>query len=524
MTTIQLYEWTPPVDVPDLTEEERETLGKLLKQWGDKRARNQLRQEYLDCKQKVKDLGVSIPETLREKLDVVIGWPETAVYALASRCMWDGPAQPGDEDSLLRQVLEDNRFDLEISQVIASSMTHSVAFMTTTADDERGALIRGHSAEWATALWDPRRREISAGLVITEATPGGRPVELLLLTRREVVTLTLTEHGWTTDRQTHGLSRVPMEAFPYRPSLDRPFGRSRISRRVMSITDRAIRNAVRADVSGEFYMAPHLFLLGAGEDAFTREGTVAPIWTWMQGRIKALEANEDGEKPSIHETRQQTMQPYLDQMRALAAEFAGATGVPVSSLGVIHDNPASAQAIYAAKEDLVVEATNANRVYGYALKRIYQNALMLATGTTEVTAEMRQIGTRWRNPAMPSVVSQSDAMVKQISAIPWLSETEVALEELGYTDEQIIRLRSERRRAALPDILERITTAGAGSGQQSEAADLKLKFEALGQAVRAGVDPDAAAQMLGLSGVKFTGAVPVSLRMPEMEAAGLEEK
>lgn len=41
--------------------------------------------------------------------------------------------------------------------------------------------------------------------------------------------------------------------------------------------------------------------------------------------------------------------------RNLAAQFAGATCVPISELGVVHDNPSSAEAIYAAKEALVVE-------------------------------------------------------------------------------------------------------------------------------------------------------------------------
>ena len=48
---------------------------------------------------------------------------------------------------------------------------------------------------------------------------------------------------------------------------------------------------------------------------------------------------------------------------------------------------------------------------------------------------------------MPSIVSQSDAMVKMISALPWLAESDVALEEFRFTDDQIQRLRSDRTRA-----------------------------------------------------------------------------
>ena len=37
-------------------------------------------------------------------------------------------------------------------------------------------------------------------------------------------------------------------------------------------------------------------------------------------------------------------------------------------------------------------------------------------------------------------------MVKLIDAFPWLADTTVALEEVGFTDEQITRLLAEKRR------------------------------------------------------------------------------
>lgn len=59
---------------------------------------------------------------------------------------------------------------------------------------------------------------------------------------------------------------------------------------------------------------------------------------------------------------------------------------------------------------------------------------------------------------------------------------------------------------------------------ESDAVEMKAKFDALGVAVRAGVDPVDAANRLGLGGVKFTGATPVALRLPKDEAVELEER
>lgn len=52
---------------------------------------------------------------------------------------------------------------------------------------------------------------------------------------------------------------------------------------------------------------------------------------------------------------------------------------------------------------------------------------------------------------------------------------------------------------------------------------MRDQFEALGIAVRAGVDPQSAAKQVGLDGVEFTGAVPTSLRIPEADAQRLED-
>ncbi|WP_206435739.1 hypothetical protein, partial [Actinobaculum sp. 352] len=114
--------------------------------------------------------------------------------------------------------------------------------------------------------------------------------------------------------------------------------------------------------------------------------------------------------------------------------------------------------------------TAANRIYGYALARVYQNAVMLRDGLSEPSGELAGLSTRWRNPAMPSTVSQSDAMVKQISAIPALAETDVALEELGYTAEQIARIRAQMARSQAKQTLMEVladadtTTSGDVGG------------------------------------------------------------
>jgi hypothetical protein len=177
------------------------------------------------------------------------------------------------------------------------------------------------------------------------------------------------------------------------------------------------------------------------------------------GRFLTLTKDEDGDTPQVGQFAQATMQPHFEMLRLLATQFAGETGVPVASLGVISDNPSSAEAIYAAKEDLIVEAQAANRVLGASLARVAQRAVMLRDGLTTPTAELRRLQTRWADPAFTSPVSAGDALVKLNAVFPWLGESEVALEMAGFTAPQITRLLSDKRRAGSANVLAAIAAA-----------------------------------------------------------------
>lgn len=467
-----------PPQVQGMDVSTQNQLDKLVHHWALKHPRNLMRQAYMDAKVLVKNIGIAVSDDMAKDVESVCGWPEKAVYALANMCMWDGVTSPdGAENPFeVQHILDDNRFDVELPQAIVSSMAKAVVFESVTPGDvasgEPPVIIMSHSADWASALWDRRRRAVSAAMLINDADDLGRPTVLTVLTPTEAVVCETHGGGWfVSDVRKHGLSRVPVEALPFRPSLERPFGRSRLSRPILSITDRAIRAALRMDISSELFTVPGLLLNGITEEQWEEVSK----WKWRIGAVKGLSRDEQGDVANVNTLPQVAPTPHVEQLRELAAEFAGVASIPLSSLGIVQDNPASADAIYAAKEELVIEAHNANIVYGYALNRIYQNAIMIRDGLSEMSEELRNLATRWRNPAMPSIVSQSDAMVKQISAIPELAETDVALEEMGYTAEQIMRIRSQIRRAkASESMLTRLAqpqqeTAPGDDAQKDQA-------------------------------------------------------
>lgn len=445
--------------VAGLPDDLQATLNTLVNTWQARYPGNARRQSYLDCKVFVESLNIALPREIARDLHIVSTWPEKAVFSLTSRCHWDGVVAPdGSEDPYgLSSILEENRFATEIGQAIASAATHGVAFLATLPGDvsagDPPVLVLPYSAMTAAALWDRRRRGISAGLLINDVDYLGRPTELILLTPQVMVSMApLGSQGWfVTDHVEHRLGRTPMEALVYRGNLDRPLGRSRLTDGVLSIVDRAVRASMRMDLSSELFTAPGLLLRGVDEVTFDK---IKRSWSWQLGSVKGLSRDEDGDIPEVDTLPQQSMQPYTDQLRELAQELAGALSLPVSSLGIVQDNPSSADAIYAAREELVTEASDFNDANSYALNRVYRNILMLRDGW--LPDDAARISTHWRNPARPSIVSQSDAMIKQIQAIPELGRTDVALEELGYTRQQIARIRAQVEQTRGRDNLDAI--------------------------------------------------------------------
>jgi len=366
----------------------------------------------------------------------------------------------------LSSVLDLNRFDIELPQAIRSSMIHSVSFVSVTPGDESSGepavIIMPHSAQWSAATWDFRRRVLKGALVISSVDDYGFPTMLTLFTPFETVTCMKGGAWFVQDTVPHDLGHVPVAALPYRPEIDRPFGRSVVSRPVMSITDDAVRTVLRTEASAEFYSAPQLMLMGADESSFQDDsGNPIPAWEMVIGRINAISKDEDGDVPTVQQISQQSVQPHIEQMRELASRFAGETNVPVSSLGVVTDNPSSAEAMHAAEKDLVIDCSAANRVYGAALKRVAQDVVMLRDHVELARMpELQRLSVRWRNPAMPSVLDAGDAMLKIVQAIPWIANTTVALEEIGFTDEQIVRLLSQKRRSEAASTLSMLLNGG----------------------------------------------------------------
>ena len=133
----------------------------------------------------------------------------------------------------------------------------------------------------------------------------------------------------------------------------------------MSIQQSALRTLKRSEIAAEFYSFPQRYVTGMSQDAEQMEKWRATISSFLQ-----FERDDDGNSPSLGQFQQQSMTPFLDQLKAQAALFAGETGLTLDDLGFAGDNPSSAEAIKAAHENLRITAKKAQRTFGACLLNV----------------------------------------------------------------------------------------------------------------------------------------------------------
>lgn len=428
----------------DMPEEYRDMIVDALGLWRAKLARNLLRYRYYNGKNVLKDFGISIPPSLLN-VETVVGWPQKAVDSMAVRCRFDGFKSPDPEvQAMLDGISKRSRLNVKFRQATESTLIHSCSFATVTLDVDGKPRVDFYSAERAAARWDDVAGRIAYGIVIDEFDKGN-PTMLTLYAADVVIRAWDTTSGyWDWSYVPIGMGRPTMVSLSYRPTFSKPFGQSRITRAVMSITDSAVREALRTEISAEFFTSPQKYLLGVDEDAFKNK----PIWSAYLGAIFAVSKDMDGDTPTFGQLPQGSMQPHTDYLRSLAARFSGETNVPISTLGVIHDQPASAEAIYAANEPLIIECEDFNEGARDSLRTLALMAL-----AAEVDAPIADLDDRYRdftvnfaNPAMPSIVSQTDAMVKLAAVVPGFAGTDTFWEQIGFSEDMRKKVENEIRR------------------------------------------------------------------------------
>lgn len=437
----------------------RDTAEALLDVNASHLARNERLVRYYEGDVQPASIGVeALPDRIR--VEAHCDWPRKAVTSVSERSRLDGFVFEGDAtDDALTGVVRDNQLAGAYNRHVHSELIHGCMFATVGRWGDR-CVVRFHTAEDSAAIWDDSEGRIGSGLVVADTSrtswsPGQAvPVQVNMHLPGLVVVFERTgASSWTWRELATPLERPAMESFAYRPTGLKPFGFSRIDKTVMSITDSVIRTLQNMEVSSALYASPQKALLGLSDEAYDAlmENKLQAYLTKMLLATK----DEDGDSPSLTQLSAASPQPYIDLIRAYAMLFSGATGVPLNSLGIVQDNPSSAQAIESSREDICIAAQDLNDSNGESLRNVALMAMAVEgdCGIDDLTDVQRSVVAKFADPSMPSVVSQADAAVKIASVAPWVAESDVFLEMLGFDEGQRRRLASARAMAGTNQLL-----------------------------------------------------------------------
>lgn len=494
-----------------LSSEETALITDLTGRLSTFQAKNNEKMSYYDGLHKPKNAGVAIPTVMKGNAPR-LGWASVVVDALEERLNFLGWNDPSGKLGLDR-VYAANRLQVESGLAHLDALIFGTAFVAVGKGDEGepNPLVTVHPTMRTTGIWDARKRRLSSAFVVNPRDRGN-PETATLYEPDFTVQLERKGGEWTeVSRFKHNFSRVPVVMLPNRTSASMLLGHSEVSAPVRDIVDEASRVLLSMAVNREFFSAPQRIVLGASpHDVDQWKALMAGIWT--------IERDEDGELPTIDTFPKVDPGPHIDQLRALAQQLASVAGIPEAYFGVAPTaNPSSADAIRAAEVRLIKKAERRASMFGLGWLDVAE--LILLVRDRKVPASYADVTCRWSDPATPTRAAMADEAAKLVGAGILPATSKIVMDRIGLTDSEQATVAKER--TAEPTMAS--VLAGVVDRQSSDGGGVKDKFDALGVAIRAGVDPQSAAREVGLPDVEFTGAVPVSLRLPEKQADNLEE-
>ena len=426
-----------------LAPEDQQLVHDLVEAWFRHYRRNMKRHEYYVMHNRLVDLGISIPPTLKN-LSAACGWGKKCVDVMVEHSKLDGfTAADAEVQATLDRLSRRSHIRTLYRKATTSALEQCFNLYFVYSDVKGNARVSAYPASVCGCIWDDVNDQLGAAMFVvsTGRDPfSGRrePNWVNVVTDENLIRIRNDGKGWRAEYVPHGLGHLPVFLAAYEPTLERPFGTSRITREVMGYIDSAVRANVNEEIAAAFAASTQKYLLGTDGDPFADN----TVWQTYIGSVFNIDITDDGIVPQYGQLPQPSMQPLTDHFRNLCGRMAAATGIHVSQFGQVHDNPASSDAIYAENEPLILKVKDWNEDVSDVLVDVATALIATERGTSFYEIEDLGLGieARFRNPAMPTLAQQTDSAVKISSQVPNFALTETFWELNGFGKEERIRI------------------------------------------------------------------------------------
>jgi hypothetical protein len=160
--------------------------------------------------------------------------------------------------------------------------------------------------------------------------------------------------------------------------------------------------------------------------------TVNPIPESNRAMIAESDAAKFGQLPSSD------LAGYEASVKVLLSQIAAVSCLPQHYLGIMTDNPTSADALRASEASLTARAQARQQTFGRSWEQVAKLMAAVRDGTDPALID--DIRVQWADAATRSVAQEADATVKlyQVGLLP----RDFALKKLGYSDTEIAEIRA----------------------------------------------------------------------------------
>lgn len=135
---------------------------------------------------------------------------------------------------------------------------------------------------------------------------------------------------------------------------------------------------------------------------------------------------------------------YEASVRVLLGQIMAVSTLPAHYVGVFTDNPASADALRAAEASLTARAEARQATFGRSWEQVAKLIVAVRDGVDPTAVEVR---VQWADASTRSVAQEADAVVKLVQS--GILPVSYALAKLGYSDDEIAKIRVARRAESL---------------------------------------------------------------------------
>lgn len=423
-------------------------------------ARDELNLRYYQGRQRLEQIGLTIPESLRRFI-VIANWPRVVVDTIVGRQRVRSMVLPGEEsaDPQLRAIMDASNMQAHLKMFNRDRCIYGRAFMSVGSNEDNPSLplIRVESPREMVAKVDIRKESMIAAARFYGEVDGVSPAKATLYTPNSTSWWDKTSRGWVeADRDDHGLGAVPIVMHLNRRMSGSWDGESEMTD-IIPLADSTARALTDAQFNQASHGAPRMWMTGVAQGDFLDTNGV-PI-PRIEAYFNSVTTLTDS-AARVGQLEAADLKNFETALRIYGQQASTVTGFPARYFGLTTTNPPAEGAIRADEAQLVERVEDQNEEVGMTLGWAGALALRFATGEW---VSGNRVRVDWHDPATPTVAQRMDAVVKAVS-VDILSR-EGAWDELGWSEARKAKERTYFEQQANDPVIRQILRDVGGDTQ-----------------------------------------------------------